>query len=206
MKRFAFAAMAVSCWLPLAAQLPATPRALLPSDLQAKIDAAVAQEMADTGVPSADVGIVQNGRAVMTKAYGNARLGPPLPAAVPMATPSAPSPSSSPPPASCSCRRWQADPRRPRQPVVPATHPRQGRHPAQPALPHLAATRTTRRRTTPSPPGSTPPIPSTARTRVGRQAARLRARHPVAVQQHQLRAALRSSWKRSAACPSRVSP
>jgi D-alanyl-D-alanine carboxypeptidase len=58
----------------LAAQTP------LAADTAAKIDAAVLDVLARTGVPSASVGIVQGGRTVFTKAYGHARLSPPMPA------------------------------------------------------------------------------------------------------------------------------
>ena len=50
------------------------------ADLQSRVDAAARDVLAKTGVPSASVGIVQGGRIVFTKAYGNARLTPPLPA------------------------------------------------------------------------------------------------------------------------------
>jgi D-alanyl-D-alanine carboxypeptidase len=56
----------------LAAQGP------LSADVQAKVDAAVHDVLTKTGVPSASVGIVQGGRVVFTKAYGNARLNPPV--------------------------------------------------------------------------------------------------------------------------------
>jgi D-alanyl-D-alanine carboxypeptidase len=48
----------------------------LSADMQAKVDAAVHDALTRTGVPSASVGIVQAGRVVFTKAYGNARLNP----------------------------------------------------------------------------------------------------------------------------------
>ena len=56
----------------------------LPPDVQAKVDAAVADVLAKTGVPSASVGIVQNGAIVMTKAYGLAKLDPKTPATAEM--------------------------------------------------------------------------------------------------------------------------
>src|SRR5579862_3768557 len=43
-------------------------------ELKGKIDAAVKREMDTTGVPSASVGVVQNGRVVYTAAFGQARL------------------------------------------------------------------------------------------------------------------------------------
>ena len=56
----------------LIAQAPST------ADLRTKVDAAAAEVLAKTGVPSATVGIVQNGRIVLTSAYGSARLTPPM--------------------------------------------------------------------------------------------------------------------------------
>ena len=50
----------------------------LGADMQAKIDAAAHDVLAKTGVPSASVGVVQGGRIVFTKAYGSARLAPPM--------------------------------------------------------------------------------------------------------------------------------
>ena len=47
-------------------------------DLQAKIDSAVEQVLAKTGVPSASVAIVEYGAVVYTHAYGKARLDPPV--------------------------------------------------------------------------------------------------------------------------------
>ncbi len=52
----------------------------LSPDLKAKIDAAVQQQMEQTGVPSASVGIVQNGKVVYTAAFGQARLAGSTPA------------------------------------------------------------------------------------------------------------------------------
>lgn len=54
----------------------------LPADLQAKIDTAAHDVLTKTGVPSASVGIVQGGKVVFTKAYGMARLTPPVPATI----------------------------------------------------------------------------------------------------------------------------
>jgi D-alanyl-D-alanine carboxypeptidase len=58
----------------LLAQAPST------ADLRTKVDAAAHEILAKTAVPSASVGIVQNGRIVFTSAYGSARLTPPMPA------------------------------------------------------------------------------------------------------------------------------
>ncbi len=57
------------------------------SELRASIDAAAQKVLADTGVPSAEVGIVMNGKIVLTTAYGDARLSPKLPATAEMAYP-----------------------------------------------------------------------------------------------------------------------
>ncbi len=43
-------------------------------ELKAKVDAAAEQVLTQTGVPSAEVGIVAGGKIVMTAAYGDARL------------------------------------------------------------------------------------------------------------------------------------
>lgn len=61
---------------PLAAQGVNT----LPPDLAAKVQAAVADVMTRTHVPSASVGIVRDGKIVYTAAFGDARLAPALPA------------------------------------------------------------------------------------------------------------------------------
>ncbi|MGB8480757.1 MAG: serine hydrolase domain-containing protein [Acidobacteriaceae bacterium] len=50
----------------------------LPSDQQAKVDAIAQQVLATTGVPSASVGIVTNGKIAYVKAYGKAQLDPPV--------------------------------------------------------------------------------------------------------------------------------
>lgn len=52
----------------------------LPSDLAAKVQSAITQVIDKTHVPSASVGIVQNGRIVYVAAFGHARLSPALPA------------------------------------------------------------------------------------------------------------------------------
>jgi len=56
-------------------------------ELRASIDAAARKVLADTGVPSAALGIVMNDRIVLTTAYGDARLSPKLAAAASMAYP-----------------------------------------------------------------------------------------------------------------------
>jgi CubicO group peptidase (beta-lactamase class C family) len=62
----------------LAASALLTAQGLLSADMQSKVDAAVHDVLAKTGVPSASVGIVQGGRVVFAKAYGHARLTPPM--------------------------------------------------------------------------------------------------------------------------------
>ena len=57
------------------------------SELRSSIDAAAQKVLADTGVPSATVGVVIGGKIVLTTAYGNARLSPKLPATAAMAYP-----------------------------------------------------------------------------------------------------------------------
>ncbi|HET7040750.1 MAG TPA: serine hydrolase domain-containing protein, partial [Gemmatimonadales bacterium] len=52
----------------------------LPPDLAAKVRSAVQEVVDRTHVPSASVGIVQNGRIVYADAFGMARLDPALPA------------------------------------------------------------------------------------------------------------------------------
>jgi len=49
----------------------------MPSELKAKIDAAVQVEMDKTGVPSASVGVVLNGWVAYTAAFGLAQTGAP---------------------------------------------------------------------------------------------------------------------------------
>lgn len=68
---------AICAWAATALLAAQTP---LAADTAAKIDAAVHDVLTRTGVPGASVGIVQGGRAVFTKAYGSARLSPPMPA------------------------------------------------------------------------------------------------------------------------------
>jgi CubicO group peptidase (beta-lactamase class C family) len=48
--------------------------------LQSRIDRIARQVLAQTGVPSASIAIVQHGKLVYTQAYGDARLQPPTPA------------------------------------------------------------------------------------------------------------------------------
>ncbi len=50
----------------------------LTADQQTKVDAIARQVLATTGVPSASVGIVTNGKVAYVKAYGKAELDPPV--------------------------------------------------------------------------------------------------------------------------------
>jgi D-alanyl-D-alanine carboxypeptidase len=59
---------------------PAQVESTLAPDVRAKIDAAAQQVLSATGVPSASVAIVQDGRIVYLQAYGDARLEPRVPA------------------------------------------------------------------------------------------------------------------------------
>jgi CubicO group peptidase (beta-lactamase class C family) len=56
-------------------------------ELRASIDTAAQKVLADTGVPSASVGVVMDGKIVLTAAYGRARISPELKAAPSMAYP-----------------------------------------------------------------------------------------------------------------------
>ncbi|HVJ09348.1 MAG TPA: serine hydrolase domain-containing protein [Acidisarcina sp.] len=50
----------------------------LPADLRSKIDAVAAEVLEATGVPSASLAVVKDGKVAYTHAYGLARLSPPL--------------------------------------------------------------------------------------------------------------------------------
>ncbi|MFK2877980.1 serine hydrolase domain-containing protein [Rhodanobacter hydrolyticus] len=52
----------------------------LPADLSAKIDKVASDALAKSGVPSASVAVVRDGKIVYAKAYGDARLDPKTPA------------------------------------------------------------------------------------------------------------------------------
>ena len=69
-------ALALLSTAPLAAQGTNT----LPSALSTRVGAAITDVISKTQVPSAYVGIVQNGRIVYTAAFGDARLSPHMPA------------------------------------------------------------------------------------------------------------------------------
>jgi D-alanyl-D-alanine carboxypeptidase len=59
----------------------------LTADQKGRIDAAIQQVVDKTGVPSASVGVVQGGRIVYTRAFGDARLKPELKATAAMSYP-----------------------------------------------------------------------------------------------------------------------
>ena len=61
--------------------------AQLTPDIATKIDAAAQKILIETGVPSASVGIVQNGKIAYSKAYGLAHINPNVPATSAMAYP-----------------------------------------------------------------------------------------------------------------------
>ncbi len=56
----------------------------LPADLRGKVDAIATQVLTATGVPSASIAVVKDGKVAYTHAYGLARISPPLEAAPPM--------------------------------------------------------------------------------------------------------------------------
>ena len=62
-------------------------RAQITPEMRSSIDSAAQKVLADTGVPSATVGVVVNDRIVLTTAYGDARVSPKLAAASGMAYP-----------------------------------------------------------------------------------------------------------------------
>jgi CubicO group peptidase (beta-lactamase class C family) len=66
----------------LSASTAAHAQGSLSAEMQARIDAAAQGVLAKTGVPSASVGVVQGGQIVFTKAYGSARITPPMPATI----------------------------------------------------------------------------------------------------------------------------
>src|SRR5437764_12275198 len=60
------------------AQEPMAVAGSLPAETAAKIDAAAADVLKATGVPSASVAVVQGGKVAYVRAYGKARLDPPM--------------------------------------------------------------------------------------------------------------------------------
>jgi CubicO group peptidase (beta-lactamase class C family) len=67
--------------------LTASAHAQLSPETEAKVAAIATKVLADTGVPSASVGIVQGGKIVYTHAFGLANVTPPRPAQASMAYP-----------------------------------------------------------------------------------------------------------------------
>src|SRR6267154_270652 len=59
---------------------PALAQGQLSPDLREKIDKIASEALAKSGVPSASIAIIKNGRLVYVKAYGDARLEPRMPA------------------------------------------------------------------------------------------------------------------------------
>jgi CubicO group peptidase (beta-lactamase class C family) len=53
---------------------------LIAPDMKTKMDAAAEEVLAETGVPSASIAVVEHGAIVYTHAYGKAKLHPPVPA------------------------------------------------------------------------------------------------------------------------------
>ncbi|MGH9595847.1 MAG: serine hydrolase domain-containing protein [Edaphobacter sp.] len=64
----------------MVAALPLMAQDTLPAATAGGIDAAAAEVLKATGVPSASVAVVQGGKVAYVKAYGMARLEPPMPA------------------------------------------------------------------------------------------------------------------------------
>jgi D-alanyl-D-alanine carboxypeptidase len=69
-----------------ATTLPASAQQLSP-DTAAKVAAIAQKVLADSGVPSASIGIVEDGHIVYTRAFGLAHVSPPVPAEASMAYP-----------------------------------------------------------------------------------------------------------------------
>jgi CubicO group peptidase (beta-lactamase class C family) len=74
-------ALVVALLVSSAAAARAQDRASLPADLSRKVDKVVADALKKTGVPSASVALVLDGRIAYVKAYGAARVAPRVPAA-----------------------------------------------------------------------------------------------------------------------------
>jgi len=73
-RALAFMVFAILALTPVAI---AQSEAGLPADLRAHIDELARQTLASTGVPSASLSVVKDGRLAYLQAYGNARLDPP---------------------------------------------------------------------------------------------------------------------------------
>lgn len=81
------AVLLVSAAVTAVSQQPAVGVHTLSPAVQQQVDSTVTAILQKTGVPSAEVGLVQDGRIVYTAAYGLARLQPPTPARPTMAYP-----------------------------------------------------------------------------------------------------------------------
>jgi D-alanyl-D-alanine carboxypeptidase len=75
---------AIACLVCLILTGAAAAQNTLPAAEQSKVEAIVQQALTTSGVPSASVGIVKDGKIVFTKAYGDAQLHPPVPATAQM--------------------------------------------------------------------------------------------------------------------------
>jgi len=80
MRKFLAAALFAAIPLPVSAQQ-------LAPDTAAKVATLAQKVLADSGVPSASIGIVQDDRIVYTRAFGLARVSPPVPADASIAYP-----------------------------------------------------------------------------------------------------------------------
>ncbi len=69
---------AVSAIILAAAVLPATAQSSLSPELRQQIDQAATEVLAGTGVPSASVAIIKDGKVAYLQTYGDARLEPPM--------------------------------------------------------------------------------------------------------------------------------
>jgi CubicO group peptidase (beta-lactamase class C family) len=65
-------------WIVALASLGSAQTSKISPDLASKIDAVAEHEVTARGVPSASIAVVQHGEIVYRKAYGNARLDPPV--------------------------------------------------------------------------------------------------------------------------------
>ncbi len=173
--------------------------------LRQRIDRIARQVLDQTGVPSASLAVVQHGKLVYTHAYGSAR--------------SLLNDSRRPRHArdallhrlhlqaihrrghSAAPGRGQALPRRPGRQVHSRPHPRQRSHHPPDSLPHLRLPGLLARGLRHDPHARSRERPADPR-HLGQKAARLRARNPVAVLQHQLRHRRPHRGNRSPARPS----
>ena len=80
MKRFVVIVVLAAC----ARSRHAPPPPPDPSDLRANVDAIAKSVLAETGVPSASIAVVRDGKVIYTHAYGDARLEPRTPATTQM--------------------------------------------------------------------------------------------------------------------------